>query len=122
MIKNKLFRKRKGSLLWELCIYGVLLTILIATLNPASGTTVRTAADDVLKDQTLIIDNALSLWQASHDSKYPSTLTVLQDMAIISAAINLSQFSYSLQNNQTEYQLTIHLRNGSTYKSSGSKF
>jgi hypothetical protein len=122
MKQYKILHKRRGSLLLDLCIFSVILIILLFPLLPSGGTTVRTATDNLIKDQALAVDNALHVWYSSHGGKFPSTLTVLQDMNFISTEINLSVFSYSLQSSQTEYRLTTTLNNGTTYKSLGSHY
>lgn len=119
---NRFFYKRKGSMLFELCISAILLGLLFATFGPTSGTKVRSISDEITKDQTLVIDHALEIWHSSHSSKYPTTLTVLKDMDMISQAIDLNLFTYGVRNSESEYRLTTTLKNGSTYKSIGSKY
>lgn len=122
MKQYKIVHPRRGSLLLELCIFTVVLILLLFPLLPSGGTTVRTTNDNLIKDQALVLDNALYVWYTSHGGQYPNTLTVLHDMSFISAEIDLSSFSYSLQNNQTQYRLTANLNNGTTYKSLGSNY
>lgn len=119
---SRLYHKRKGSVFFELLISVIVLGILLAAIVPISGTKIRSINDEITKDQTLVIDHALEIWHSSHSLKYPTTLTVLKDMDMISQAIDLNQFTYAIRNSDSEYRLTTTLKNGSTYKSVGSKY
>lgn len=112
---------RKGLGLLDLGIAVVILAISFVVI-PSPSITIRTVSDDMIKDQSTLLDNALSEWYSHHAGYYPNTLVVLQDLHFIANAVDLNRFNYSLQSDNTQYQLTTVLKDGSTYKSIGSKF
>lgn len=120
ILKNIKLIRRQGSIMLIVAII-IASSFLLISIS-SKGTIVQSVSDNILKDQALVIDNALNYWFSSHGGKYPNNLSVLQDMNFISSSIQLNLFTYALQNNQTEYKLTIPLKNGSTYTSLGSKF
>lgn len=111
--------KRKGNLALGLSLVAILMVILSA-VPPNTGTAITSTSDNVIKDQCYLIDNALSSWFTSHGGRYPSSLSILQNMGLISKQIEIDKFNYTLSADHTLYRITITLKNGSTYTSAGS--
>lgn len=115
-----MIKQRKGILSIEFAVYLVIIVLcLIVIASP--GTTRNTLADNVLRDQTLLIDQVLSVWYQSHSGTYPTSLDVLQTMAMIPPSIAVTTFSYSINADSTQYSLMVTLANGTVYKSPASK-
>ena len=114
-------KKRKGSLLLQIAVIVLLMGILTSVIPSSVGSIVKTITDDTIKAQAKLLDFALHKWYISH-SKYPKALTSLRNLGYISSQLNIDDFSYSTKDNQKQYRLTVVLKSGSTYISSGSTY
>jgi hypothetical protein len=108
-------------MLFQLTI-AVLILTLVTVFTSVSPSIFRTTSDDLLKDQTMLIDEGLSLWYAHHSGQYPENIAILQSLDFISRDIDITKFIYALNSNNTQYKLTVKLKTGETYKSLGSRF
>jgi type II secretory pathway pseudopilin PulG len=115
-------KKRRGFFMVELVIGLVVSCVLLGGVMMASGTSKQSSEARELKNQCVLLDQALAGWQESHSGVYPDQLSTLVDLGMVSSQIDFTKFSYTTQNNGTEYRLEATLPVGGTYKSPNSKY
>lgn len=116
-------KKSSGFIAIDLSLAIVAVMILFIVVGGSTvGSIQRSVNDSNTKSYAGVIDHALSIWYYSHGNVYPMDLTSLQNMGYIQNSIPVASFTYTTRNSQTEYSLTIPLKNGGTYKSIGSKY
>lgn len=116
-------KKRKGLAVMELAIYAIFLSMFLVGIS-ALGSTNNTIQNNDIKDRTLMVDSALAIWFQSHGGVYPSSgnIQFLKDVNLLPSNMDLSAFSYSTQNLNTQYRLTVTFPDGNIYTSLSSKY
>jgi len=98
----------------------VLIALMMTGVMFMNRTTTKSVEAKQLVDESILIDDALSVWYWSHNSVYPSDLSTLQDMGFLSPGMDFTNFTYETANSYANYQLTVALPVGNTYTSPGS--
>ena len=109
-------KKRNGFGIAEI----LLVTIIIASLSVflfVSGSTSKSMAADIKKDQILSVDRALTMHYQQFSHKYPDSLEDLRTKELIPKKFSVNGLTYQVRNEYKEYRLSVVLENGSTYVS-----
>lgn len=115
-------KNQNGHALISVALYCVVVAVILASVLPGSGSVaIKNMDESFLKHNAFLIDNALSLWTASHGGKYPPDLATLKLLNIIPQQLTLDNFVYEVSADFRLYKLTVNLPSGQTFVSPNSK-
>ncbi|CVK21661.1 hypothetical protein [Sporomusa sphaeroides] len=115
--------KSKGNtaLIVLICILVIISISTVTFISPADHHRVKNNIYmDQLKLEAYAIDLALNRWYKSQGKEYPDNLTKLYDVNYIPKSIDINNFIYSVNMDDT-YNLLIKTPSNGTIKSAGSK-